>query len=85
MQTGASDVKLEAVKEEGSLKAEGEGVKTEVGGGDVEAGAGEQEGEGSPDSGASGDGTARLDLKGKTDAAKIEQLQKVISGLVNLH
>merc|ERR1712183_407565 len=32
---------------------------------------------GSPDSGASGDGTARLDLKGKTDAAKIEQLQKV--------
>ena len=58
-----------------------EDVKPEAGGGEAGATEGSGEGEistatGSPDSGATSEGV-KLDLKGKSDQAKIAELQKV--------
>ena len=82
MQSAGGDsgqLKVEVKEEVGK-----EEVKVDVGaGGDVTAGAGGLEGEGeistaggSPDSGLVSEG-GKLDLKGKSDQAKIIELQKV--------
>ena len=73
-------------KEEVKEDAGKEDAKPESGGGEVGAVEGSGEGEistasGSPDSGATSEGV-KLDLKGKSDQAKIAELQKVSRGLV---
>ena len=84
---GVMGMQQEGIKEEGVVIKE-EGIKLEVGAGVGDLG-GESsnmsgmEGElgigGSPDSGASSESSSgkMMELKGKSDAAKIEQLQKV--------
>ena len=88
---GVMGLQQEGIKEEGVVKVED--IKLEVTGGVGDLG-GEgsnmsgMEGElgigGSPDSGASSESSSGklMELKGKSDAAKIEQLQKVCTVLV---
>jgi len=82
---GVIGMAQESVKEEGvtikdEVKAEPGVSASELGGGDASLGG--MEGElglgGSPDSGASSESSSgkMLDMKGKSDAAKVEQLQK---------
>ena len=73
-------------KEEVKEDAGKEDAKPESGGGEAGAVEGSGEGEistasGSPDSGATSEGV-KLDLKGKSDQAKIAELQKVSRSLV---
>ena len=84
---GVIGLAQDSVKEEGTttkeeIKAEPGVSGSEIGGG--EGSLGGMEGElglgGSPDSGASSESSSGkiMDMKGKSDAAKVEQLQKVM-------